>query len=218
MDIGFQEIALITVIGLVVIGPERLPKVARTIGLYMGRLRRMVSEVRADVEQQLHAAEFKQEFKESGAMDEIQELARETQNSYEQARDSLMATSGSVEAAVEETKQEVQGVPPAMESELGSSDGIINAVKRQDGAAEDVAVEGATTDGAAVLDEPADSIEGHSIGAHSIGAAATGSDSCGVNPADLNPEIGPGPSSEQQQLSTDAQVAQTQTSGAQRVG
>ena len=54
-DIGFTEVTLIAVIGLLVIGPERLPRVAREIGLWVGRLRRYVAQVRADIEREVRA-------------------------------------------------------------------------------------------------------------------------------------------------------------------
>jgi sec-independent protein translocase protein TatB len=58
-DIGFSEIVLIAVVALVVIGPERLPKVARTAGLLFGRFQRYVGSVRGDVERELQLEEFK---------------------------------------------------------------------------------------------------------------------------------------------------------------
>jgi len=59
-DIGFTEMALISVVALVVIGPERLPGVARTAGKYTGRLKRFMTSVKADVEQELRADELRQ--------------------------------------------------------------------------------------------------------------------------------------------------------------
>ncbi|MFT5504204.1 MAG: sec-independent protein translocase protein TatB [Gammaproteobacteria bacterium] len=58
-DMGFTEIALIGVVALVVIGPERLPAVARTAGKYFGRLRRFMVNIRADVETELRADELR---------------------------------------------------------------------------------------------------------------------------------------------------------------
>src|SRR4026207_1403566 len=48
-DIGFSELLVIAVIALVVIGPERLPRVARTLGPLAGRLQRYVADVKADI-------------------------------------------------------------------------------------------------------------------------------------------------------------------------
>ena len=59
-DMGFTELMLIGIVALVVIGPERLPGVARTAGKYVGRLKRFMTSVKADVEQELRADELRQ--------------------------------------------------------------------------------------------------------------------------------------------------------------
>jgi len=59
-DMGFTEMMLIGIVALIVIGPERLPGVARTAGKYFGRLKRFMTTVRADVEQELRADELRQ--------------------------------------------------------------------------------------------------------------------------------------------------------------
>ena len=58
-DMGFTELMLIGIVALVVIGPERLPGVARTAGKYFGRLKRFMTTVKADVEQELRADELR---------------------------------------------------------------------------------------------------------------------------------------------------------------
>ena len=61
-DMGFTEMMLIGIVALVVIGPERLPGVARTAGKYFSRLRSFVTNVRADVESELRADELREMF------------------------------------------------------------------------------------------------------------------------------------------------------------
>ena len=58
-DVGLSEMMVIAVVALVVIGPERLPKVARTAGLILGRLRRYVSDVKADISREIQLDELK---------------------------------------------------------------------------------------------------------------------------------------------------------------
>lgn len=58
-DMGFTEVVLIGIVALVVIGPERLPSVAITVGKYVGRLRRFMTNVRADVESELKTEEIR---------------------------------------------------------------------------------------------------------------------------------------------------------------
>lgn len=57
-DIAFSELLVIAVVALIVIGPEKLPKVARTLGALMGRMQRYVSTVKADVKRELDAQEL----------------------------------------------------------------------------------------------------------------------------------------------------------------
>lgn len=59
-DVGFSELMVIAVVALVVIGPERLPKVARTAGLLLGRLQRYVGDVKADIKREIQIDELKQ--------------------------------------------------------------------------------------------------------------------------------------------------------------
>ena len=58
-DVGLSELMVIAVVALVVIGPERLPKVARTAGLLLGRLQRYVSDVKADINREMQLDELK---------------------------------------------------------------------------------------------------------------------------------------------------------------
>lgn len=59
-DVGFWELALIGVVVLLVVGPERLPKVVRTAGLWIGRGRRMLSTVKAEIDREIKAQELKE--------------------------------------------------------------------------------------------------------------------------------------------------------------
>lgn len=59
-DIGFSELLVIMVVALIVIGPERLPKVARTLGLLWGRAQRYVNGVKADIERDMQLEELRQ--------------------------------------------------------------------------------------------------------------------------------------------------------------
>jgi len=57
-DIGFTEMLVCAVVALVVIGPEKLPKVARTLGVLAGRLQRYVAQVKSDINREMEAAEL----------------------------------------------------------------------------------------------------------------------------------------------------------------
>jgi sec-independent protein translocase protein TatB len=78
-DIGFSELLIIGVIALIVIGPERLPKVARLAGQWLGRLNRYVSQVKQEIDRDMRLEELRkmqQDMKESAQKYEL--MANET--------------------------------------------------------------------------------------------------------------------------------------------
>ena len=76
-DVGFTEIVLIAVIGLIVIGPERLPKAARTAGMWIGKIKRSVTTIQADVQRELAADEIRQSLKDNGKLgNDVSEFGR----------------------------------------------------------------------------------------------------------------------------------------------
>lgn len=85
-DIGFSEMMVIAVVALVVIGPERLPKVARTIGHMLGRMQRYVNDVKADINREMELEElrkFKQDFEKTAT--EFESSVRTEVNKTEEA-------------------------------------------------------------------------------------------------------------------------------------
>ncbi len=82
-DVGFWELMLIGVVALVVIGPERLPGVARTAGKWLGKGKRFLSDVKADIDQELKADELKRIIevqKQNKPLQEIIDSATESVN------------------------------------------------------------------------------------------------------------------------------------------
>ena len=74
-DIGFAELIVIGVVGLLVIGPERLPGTIRTASLWLNRIRRGFNEIKQEVQQELHNDSVMQELRETG-----QRLKRDTES------------------------------------------------------------------------------------------------------------------------------------------
>ena len=58
-DIGFSELLLIAIVALIVIGPQQLPRVARTLGHLFGRMQRYVNDVKADISREMELQELK---------------------------------------------------------------------------------------------------------------------------------------------------------------
>lgn len=73
-DIGGWEILIIAVVGLIVIGPERLPDVARTVGRWVGRIRRFIVNVKADIDKEIQQEELKKAIENDAGLDEIKQI------------------------------------------------------------------------------------------------------------------------------------------------
>lgn len=84
-DVSFSELLIIGVVALLVVGPERLPKLARTAGLLLGRLQRYVNDVKADINREMQLDELKR------LQQQVQESARELEASVKQELDSAKA-------------------------------------------------------------------------------------------------------------------------------
>ena len=94
-DVGFSELFVIAIVALVVIGPERLPKVARTAGLLFGRLQRYVNDVKADISREMQ-------------LDELKKLQSEMQESARSFERSMTSEMQAIEQTVEQTVQSTQ--------------------------------------------------------------------------------------------------------------
>ena len=105
-DMGFQEIVLIGIIALIIIGPERLPGVARNIGLWVGKMQRFVAGVKSDIANELQTDELRNML--SSQEDQIRELksmVKETQSDLERtAKDAQRSVSEGMDQAVEQVK------------------------------------------------------------------------------------------------------------------
>lgn len=80
-DVGFWELTIIALVALIVIGPERLPKVARTAGLWLGRGRRFVANVKADIDKEIKAEELREVIEKQAALaNPLHEIVEETRS------------------------------------------------------------------------------------------------------------------------------------------
>ena len=104
-DFAFSELALIGVVALVVIGPERLPRVARTAGVVVGRLQRYAATVRADIEREVEMSELRRvqtDLKDAARSLEsgVRESLATAESHFEESRKALMtAVPGQAAAA-----------------------------------------------------------------------------------------------------------------------
>ena len=93
-DIGFSEIVVIAVVALIVIGPERLPKAARTLGHLFGRLQRYVNDVKADINREME-------------LDELRKLQKEVQTAASDLKSSVESAAQGVETGVRDVERDL---------------------------------------------------------------------------------------------------------------
>ena len=84
-DFGFWEIAIIGIITLIVVGPEKMPAIARKAGLYFGKLNRFFNKVKSDINEELRMDEIKDEM----TMDEEKIIISEVTEVIQSSADSL---------------------------------------------------------------------------------------------------------------------------------
>ena len=72
-DIGFWELLLIAIVALVVVGPERLPKLIRVVGLWVGKANASVQSIRSEISRELRAEELKQALNKTVDMPDLSE-------------------------------------------------------------------------------------------------------------------------------------------------
>ena len=117
LDIGFSELLVIGVVALIVIGPERLPRVARTAGHLLGRFQRYVADVKADINREIELADLKklQSSVEDAARSIEQSVksgVEDAQKEFKEAQSALESTGAELKKTEEEVKQTIAGFTP----------------------------------------------------------------------------------------------------------
>ena len=119
-DVGFSEVVIIAIIALVILGPERLPKVARTIGFWVGKARRMVADVKTDIDREMRESELA-DLRKLG--DEISDV----KNEFQSAAGKVADDSG-VESVVESIKKSADDIQSSVSDVTGVDDSAQSSV------------------------------------------------------------------------------------------
>ena len=113
-DVGFSEVVIIAIIALVILGPERLPKVARTLGFWVGKARRMVADVKSDIAREMRESELA-DLRKLG--DEISDV----KNEFQSAAGEVADDSG-VESVVESIKKSADDIQSSVSDVTATDD------------------------------------------------------------------------------------------------
>ncbi|MEY2619494.1 MAG: hypothetical protein RL522_2496 [Pseudomonadota bacterium] len=106
IDLGISKIALIGAVALIVIGPEKLPRVARTVGALLGKAQRYVSDVKAEVNRSMELDELRK------MKDTVETAARDVESSIQSTSAELGASLGDTPAIDYSAPLEVPPTPP----------------------------------------------------------------------------------------------------------
>ena len=106
-DIGFSELLVIGLVALIVIGPERLPRVARTLGILAGRLQRYVADVKADINREVELDELRK------MKDSVTQAASGFESSVQSELNSVQTELSKTESELNAAVNSSVGVPEA---------------------------------------------------------------------------------------------------------
>lgn len=95
-DIGFSEMVVLAVVALVVIGPERLPRVAKQAGAWMGKLRRYVDDVKSDINRQME-------------LSELRDLKTQVTDAARDLEKSVSSTVSGMQSSFDEVQKTIEG-------------------------------------------------------------------------------------------------------------
>ena len=99
-DIGFPELVVVSVVALLVIGPEKLPETIRTMSLWVGRVQRTFASIRQEIESEIGADEIRQQLHNESIMKELEETKKTLQQAGQDVSTTLNTT---VEGAMTST-------------------------------------------------------------------------------------------------------------------
>ena len=121
-DVGFLEISVVFVVALIVVGPEKLPGLARSVGLYVGKARRYADFVRREIESEVRSAELKDIVKKPALIEEVKDTLNETAQTLKDVeqglKEEVVPGGETVSSAYEEGEQDSAEQPEQTLGEL----------------------------------------------------------------------------------------------------
>lgn len=104
-DVGFTEVTLIAIIALVVVGPKRLPQLAKTAGFWVGRARKTLADVKRDIDREMDQAELRD------VRDSIESAKSEIDTAANNMAESVTSANQSINDSIEDVGRSVSDTP-----------------------------------------------------------------------------------------------------------
>ena len=110
-DIGFPELLLVSVVTLLVLGPERLPEALRTLGLWLGRARRSFTRVKTEIEREIGMDEVRRQLHNEAIMEQMKQIEHDV-DAFSQDIRGVSSPASSSSPAASEGPTEDEAVEP----------------------------------------------------------------------------------------------------------
>ncbi len=103
-DIGFWELCLVAIVSLIVIGPEKLPKVARIAGFWVGKTKNMVASVKSEIKEELQEEEIRQMLKQHPTIDDFKNTIEDTSSTFKKNTQTIKQSLKDQKKKIDESK------------------------------------------------------------------------------------------------------------------
>ena len=135
-DIGFWELSIIGIVALIVIGPERLPAVAKNVGLWVGQMKRFVGNMKMEIDKELKADELKKILQEQADSAGIHEIIEEGKSALDEVNSEISESENRIQAelnsAVDEANAQTDVAYESDEADMLEEAGLLAAEEDED--------------------------------------------------------------------------------------
>ncbi|MCB1665842.1 MAG: twin-arginine translocase subunit TatB [Pseudomonadales bacterium] len=107
-DIGFMELVLISIVALIVIGPERLPGAIRTATLWIGRAKRSFNQVKAEIEKEINADDIRRQLHNEAILADLKKTKNQANKLIENTREGVNKLNADVNATLDQEEAELK--------------------------------------------------------------------------------------------------------------
>lgn len=107
-DIGFMELVLISIVALIVIGPERLPGAIRTATLWIGRAKRSFNQVKAEIEKEINADDIRRQLHNEAILADLEKTKKQANKLIENTREGVNKLNADVNATLDKEESDLK--------------------------------------------------------------------------------------------------------------